>query len=57
MVSKNFWSQAKRHMRKFNGAPKDHFPLYLKECERRFNYPHPKQQLLKLKQLVKQNIN
>ena len=53
----NFWSQAKRHMRKFNGVPKDHFPLYLKECEWRFNNPHPKQQLLKLKQLVKGNIN
>ena len=33
----NFWNQAKRHMRKFNGIPKDHFELYLKECEWRFN--------------------
>jgi hypothetical protein len=23
---KNFWNQAKRHMRKFNGVPKSHFP-------------------------------
>jgi len=21
----NFWNQAKRHMRRFNGVPKDHF--------------------------------
>lgn len=33
----NFWNQAKRHMRKFNGIPKDHFYLFLKECEWRFN--------------------
>ena len=29
----NFWNQAKRHMRKFNGVPKEHFGLFLKECE------------------------
>lgn len=34
----NFWSQAKRHLRKFNGIPKAHFELYLKECEWRFNH-------------------
>lgn len=33
----NFWSQAKRHLRKFNGIKKDHFTLFLKECEWRFN--------------------
>ncbi len=33
----NFWSQAKRHLRKFNGIPKAHFERYLKECEWRFN--------------------
>ncbi len=26
----NFWNQAKRHMRKFNGISKDHFHLFLK---------------------------
>ena len=26
----NFWNQAKRHMRKFNGVPKKHFNLFLK---------------------------
>ena len=45
----NFWSQAKRHMRKFNGVPKFHFPLFLKECEWRFNNPKPKSQLKHLK--------
>ena len=35
----NFWSQAKRHLRRYNGVPKAQFPpLYLKECEWRFNY-------------------
>jgi transposase len=34
----NFWSQAKRHLRRYNGIPRAHFPLYLKECEWRFNY-------------------
>ncbi len=24
----NFWNQAKRHMRKFNGVPKENFGLY-----------------------------
>jgi transposase len=37
----SFWSQAKRHMRKFNGVPKEHFGLFLKECEWRFNNSDP----------------
>jgi len=49
----NFWNQAKRHMRKFNGVPKDHFHLFLKECEWRFNNPKPSTQLKQLKQCVK----
>ena len=52
----NFWNQAKRHMRKYNGIPKDHFHLYLKECEWRFNNPDPKNQLMILKQLVKKHM-
>jgi len=48
-----FWNQAKHHMRKFNGIPKDHFGLFLKECEWRFNNSNPKEQLHKLKQWVK----
>ena len=41
----NFWNQAKRVLRKYNGIPKESFPLFLKECEFRFNYGTPKQQL------------
>jgi transposase len=42
---KNFWNQAKHHLRKFNGVPKEHFSLCLKECEWRFNNPNPLIQL------------
>jgi len=52
----NFWNQAKRHMRKFNGVPKENFGLFLKECEWRFNNPHPKRQLTQLKQWVAENL-
>ena len=52
----NFWNQAKRHMRRFNGIPRKHFPLFLKECEWRFNHSDPKEQLKQLKQLVKENM-
>jgi transposase len=45
----NFWSQAKRVLRKYNGIPKQHFHLFLKECEFRFNYGAPKEQLAILK--------
>ncbi|NRN28194.1 IS1595 family transposase [Photorhabdus heterorhabditis] len=45
----NFWNQAKRHMQKFNGIPKKHFELFLKECEWRFNTPGVKDQLYILK--------
>jgi len=41
----NFWNQAKRHMRKFNAVSEEHFGLFLKECEWRFNNPDPKRQL------------
>ena len=33
----NFWNQAKRHLRRYNGIPKDNFYWFLKECEWRFN--------------------
>ena len=45
----NFWNQAKRVLRKYNGIPKESFPLFLKECEFRFNYGTPKQQLKTLR--------
>lgn len=44
----NFWNQAKRHMRKFNGVSKANFVLFLKECEWRFNNPTPQVQLLQI---------
>ena len=46
----NFWNQAKRHLRRFNGVPKTNFHLFLKECEWRFNTPNPKQQQTQLRQ-------
>ena len=52
----NFWNQAKRHLRKFNGVHKEHFHLYLKECEWRFNNNDPMCQFNQLKQSVKQEI-
>ena len=41
----NFWNQSKRVLRKYNGIDKKTFHLFLKECEFRFNYGTPKQQL------------
>jgi len=52
----NFWNQAKRHMRKFNGVPKANFVLFLKECEWRFNNPTPQAQLSQIKQWVKKHM-
>ena len=52
----NFWNHAKRHLQKFNGIPKEHFELYLKECEWRFNNSEIKSQISILKQLVKGSL-
>ena len=52
----NFWNQAKRHLRRFNGIPRQHFGLFLKECEWRFNCNDPKRQLQQLKQWVKKHM-
>ena len=52
----NFWSQAKRHMRKFNGIPTAQFGLYLKECEWRFNNSDPSAQLSQLRQWVRRHL-
>ena len=48
----NFWSQAKRHLRKFNGIPKKYFFLYIKECEWRFNFRSHKKMLKMFSQWV-----
>ena len=45
----NFWNQAKRVLRKYNGIDHKTFPLFLKECEFRFNYGSPKEQFKILK--------
>lgn len=49
----NFWNQAKRVLRKYNGIPTKNFPLFLKECEFRFNYGSPKQQIKTLLAWIK----
>jgi len=45
----NFWNQAKRHMRKFNGIKPENFHWFLKECEWRFNGGNHQQLLKQLK--------
>ncbi|MFT8948683.1 MAG: hypothetical protein ABF876_19660, partial [Acetobacter aceti] len=37
----NFWSQEKRHLRRYNGIPRKDFHLFLAECEWRFNISSP----------------
>lgn len=45
----NFWNQAKRQLRKFNGIKADNFYWFLKECEWRFNGGNHQQLLKQLK--------
>ena len=49
----NFWNQAKRHLRRFNGIKADNFYWFLKECEWRFNGGSHKQLLTQLKHWYK----
>jgi transposase len=51
----NFWNQAKRVLRKYNGIPKASFYLFLKECEFRFNFGSPAEQLTILKRWANSN--
>ena len=53
----NFWNQAKRHLRRFNGIPRQSFHLFLKECEWRFNGGSHKALLKQLKQWVNLRID
>jgi transposase len=46
----NFWNQAKRHLRRFNGIDRKSFYWFLKECEWRFNGGNHKNLLKQLKQ-------
>ena len=48
----NFWSQAKRHLRRFNGIPPQTFPLFLAECVWRFNNPSPRRQIAIIRNLL-----
>ena len=50
----NFWNQAKRHLRRFNGIKKENFHWFLKECEWRFNGGDHKKLLTQLKYWYKQ---
>ena len=52
----NFWSQAKRHLRKFNGVPKGSFPRFLQECAWRFNAGTPREQLQSLRKLLRRQM-
>lgn len=52
----NFWNQAKRHLRRFNGIPEQHFHLFLKECEWRFNYRPTKNMFNVLMTWAKQEL-
>ena len=49
----NFWNQAKRHLRRYNGIPRQNFHLLIKECEWRFNYGPPDQLLKTLRVWLK----
>ena len=49
----NFWNQAKRHLRRFNGLTPDNFYWFLKECEWRFNGDGHQQLLTQLKRWYK----
>lgn len=41
----NFWNQVKRVLRKYNRINRKNFPLFLKECEFRFNFGMLKKRL------------
>lgn len=49
----NFWNQAKRHLHRYNGIPRQHLRLFLKECEWRFNCGSPGRLLNILKHWIK----
>ncbi len=50
----NFWNQAKRTLSRYNGVPRAHFALFLKEAEFRFNYGSPHEQLRQIRRWVRQ---
>lgn len=52
----NFWNQAKRHLRRFNGIKRENFYWFLKECEWRFNGGNHQMLLKQLKYWVKRSL-
>ncbi len=52
--NREFWNQAKRHLRRFNGIKPEYFYWFLKECEWRFNGGNHKQLLTELISGVRQ---
>lgn len=51
----NFWNQAKRHLRRFNGIKSSNFYWFLKECEWRFNGGNHKSLITQLKSWIKED--
>lgn len=49
----NFWNQAKRHLRRYNGIPRKDFHIFLAECKWRFNIRSPAKLLKILTQWAK----
>jgi len=45
----NFWNQAKRVLRKYNGIPRKNFFLFMKEWKFRFNHGYPEEQIKTLR--------
>ncbi len=45
----NFWNQAKRILRKYNGIPRNNYELFIQACRLRFKYGSPREQLRLLK--------
>lgn len=52
----NFCNQEKIHLRKFNVIPKEHFHLFIKECQFRFNNPKVEKQLEIIYNLAKKKL-
>ncbi len=48
----NFWRHTRQVLRKYNGVSQESLPLFLKECEFRFNYRTADQQLQCLKSWI-----
>jgi transposase len=51
----NFWNQAKRHLRRYNGIPRAHFPLYLQGMRMALQPPPRKSLARNLKNLAQRN--